>query len=276
MKHEVLHLKDFFPELGANGCDPTLALYLPYNSPELCRPGLKRPSILICPGGGYAMVSDREAEPIGLNFLPWGYNVFILTYSIAPNRFPTQLREVAAAMELIHRNAALWEADENRVAIMGFSAGGHLAAHYSTCYDIPQVREMFPESKPVQASILCYPVISGDPAKTHLGSIQNLSGHEALTDEDIALFSNERHVKPSTPPAFLWHTATDDVVPVVNSLLYAQALAEQGVGFSLRIYPKGYHGLATVDDATNGTLPVEMYLAHQWMEEAHKWLKTVF
>ena len=105
------------------------------------------PAVLICPGGGYVMCSQRESEPVALNFLPEGYNVFVLTYSVAPHRFPTQLREVAAAMELIYANAAAWHCDTERVAIMGFSAGGHLAAHYSTCFDCPQVREIFPDSK---------------------------------------------------------------------------------------------------------------------------------
>ena len=101
MRYEVLHLKDRFPFLGENGCDPTLEVYLPQIMTEMGRHDWKRPSILICPGGGYAGVSQREGEPIGLHFLPEGYNVFVLTYSVAPNRFPTQLREVAAAMELI-------------------------------------------------------------------------------------------------------------------------------------------------------------------------------
>ena len=146
MRCETIHLKDRYPFLGENGCDPTLQLYLPYNMVEMNRQDQKRPCLLLCPGGGYRMVSQREAEPIALHFLPEGMNVFVLTYSVAPHRYPTQLREVAAAMELICANADQWNCDTDRVAIMGFSAGGHLAAHYSTSYDSAAVREVFPKA----------------------------------------------------------------------------------------------------------------------------------
>ncbi len=273
MIHDVIHLKDVFPFLGDEDRDPTLFVYVPDNSPEFCRTDVRRPAVLICPGGGYAMTSDREAEPIALNLLPWGYNVFILRYSVAPNRFPTQLREVAAAMELIAANEEQWLTDSKHIAIMGFSAGGHLACHYSNCYDIPEVRGQFPESKPVKASILCYPVISAKPGVGHLGSIQNLSGHEELTDEDIRKFSLEDLVTEKTPPAFLWHTAEDDVVPLANSLLYAQALKDHGVSCALQVYPAGWHGLATVDDLTNGSLPEQVKICHGWLDSLRTWLQ---
>ena len=273
MRTEVIHLKAHFSFLGENDCDPTLTTYLPYNMTEMKRQDQKRPSILICPGGGYHDVSQREGEAIALNLLPKGYNVFVLTYSVKPHEFPTQLREVAAAMELIHANADEWNTDKNRIAIMGFSAGGHLAGHYSNCYDIPEVREVFPDSKPVQASILCYPVITADARYWHAGSFKNLSGHEEVTQEDVEKFSLERRVTENAPPAFLWHTRTDNAVPVMNSLLYAQALAEHGVPFALHIYPAGKHGLATVDDQTNGALEPEVAHAHDWLDALMKWLK---
>ena len=222
------------------------------------------------------MVSQREGEPIAMRFLPLGYNVFVIQYSVAPSRFPTQLREVAAVMELIHENADAWLCDTNRVAILGFSAGGHLAAHYSTCYDIPEVRQVFPESKPVQASVLCYPVISADPTIGHLGSFQNLLGVESVTQEQIQAFSCDRRVTEHTPPAFLWHTAEDNLVPVANSLVYARALADHQIPFGLHIYPEGWHGLATVDDETNGELPSGFYAAADWVQQAHTWLKNLF
>lgn len=149
MFYQVMHLKKFFPQLGTESIDPTVTAYLPDNLVEMRRQNQKHPCLLICPGGGYAMCSQREADPIAYHFLPEGYNVFVLNYSVAPSRFPTQLREVAAAMELIYRYAEEWHCDSTRVEIMGFSAGGHLAAQYSTCFDWPEVREAFPDSKPV-------------------------------------------------------------------------------------------------------------------------------
>ncbi|HAL20620.1 MAG TPA: hypothetical protein DCP17_07700 [Ruminococcaceae bacterium] len=167
MKHEIIHLKEKYPFLGENGCDPTVEMYLPYNMTEMHRQDKKRPCMIVCPGGGYSMCSQRESEPIALHFLPQGFNVFVITYSVAPHRFPTQLREVAALIELIYENADNWNCNTEKLAIIGFSAGGHLAAHYTTAYNCKEVRQVFPESKPVNASLLCYPVITADPAYSH-------------------------------------------------------------------------------------------------------------
>ena len=275
MKYEVLHLKEYFPALGENDRDPNVTLYLPDPMWEMGRGEWKRPCMVICPGGGYGMCSQREAEPIALHFLPQGYNVFVLQYSVAPHRFPCQLREVAAVMELIHKNADAWHCDVNRIAILGFSAGGHLAAHYSTCYDIPEVRELFPDSKPVQASVLCYPVISADPKIAHVGSFCNLLGVENLSLDQEEMFSCDRRVTGKTPPAFLWHTFEDNLVPVTNSLRYADALVAHNVPVSLHIYPKGWHGLATVDLQTNNPLPEEICHAGDWLDAVIKWLRIM-
>ena len=274
MRHEVIHLKDRFAFMGEDGKDPTLTVYLPYNMSEMNRQDQKRPGVLLCPGGGYGMVTQREAEPIALNLLPEGYNVFVLTYSVSPNRFPTQLCEVAAAMELISENTDVWNADAGRIAIMGFSAGGHLAAHYSNAYDIPEVRSVFPESKGVKASVLCYPVINALPENAHKGSIQNLSGDTyPLSGEIMAKFSCDMLVTERTPPAFLWHTAEDSAVPVNNSLLYAQALAKHQIPFGLHIYPAGRHGLATADEQTNEGLTPVVQTAQAWLPELKQFLK---
>ena len=268
-----IHLKERFPFLGEDGKDPVLMAYLPYNMTEMKRSEQKRPCMFICPGGGYGMVSQREAEPIGLHFLPEGYNVFILTYSVDVHHFPAQLREVAAAMEVIHENQNQWNCDVDRMAILGFSAGGHLAGHYSNAYDCPEVREVFPESKGVKASILCYPVISADPQYYHRMSFVRLSGHDPITEEDKAKFSLDKLVTEKTPATFLWHTATDALVPVANSLLYAKALADHKVPFSLHIYPAGAHGLATVDAQTNGNVSPEAKQAYDWFASLMKWLE---
>ena len=271
MQYETIHLKDVYPFLGENGCDPVLNAYLPGHVTGEVK---QRPALLVLPGGGYHFVSAREAEPIVFNFLPDGYNVFLLTYSVAPNSFPTAIREVAAAMELIHANAEHWNTDTTRVAIMGFSAGGHLAGHYSNCFDCPEVRAVFPESKPVQAAVLCYPVITGDPAYTHKGTFKNLSGHAEPTQDDIDKFSLDKLVSESTPPTFLWTTREDQLVPVMNTILYTKALAEKGRPFSVHIYPFGPHGLSTVDAQTNAEekLVPGTVLANAWMTDARKWL----
>lgn len=276
MNTQVIHLKERFPFLGENGCDPTLTVYIQENMIKMGWAEKKRPAILVCPGGGYTLVSEREAEPVALNLLPWGYNVFVLDYSVAPHTFPTQLREVAAAMELIYENQDSWHVDTDKIAILGFSAGGHLAGHYSNCYDIPEVRQLFPESKAVNASILCYPVITADPRHCHLGSFQNLTGHEALTPEEIEKYSLDKQVSDQTPPTFLWHTATDGGVPVMNTILYAQALAEHKRPFAVHIYPLGPHGLSTSDEQTMDIITPGMVHAADWLDALKKWLKLTF
>ncbi len=272
MEYYKIALKDHFTFLGAEGKNPTLEAYLPYNLAEMGRQDELRPCLLICPGGGYAMCSEREAEPIALKFLELGMNVFILTYSTQPYRFPAQLQEVAAVMDLINQNASVWHCDTTKIAIMGFSAGGHLAAHYSTMFDCAEVRSTFPESKSVNASVLCYPVITADANVGHQGSFLNLLGHDPTNDE-VDYFSCDRNVKATTPPAFIWHTAEDACVPVENSLLYAAACSKHKVPFELHIYPYGQHGLSTCDHLTNKPNSTTAYV-QQWLDSAKQWLKS--
>lgn len=275
MNYGKIYLKDRFPFLGENGANPTLEYYLPYNMTEMNRENNKRPCMLICPGGGYGFCSQREAEPIALHYLPLGFNVFILTYSTAPHRFPTQLCEVAAAYELIKEKASEWNCDIEKMGIMGFSAGGHLAAHYSNAWDISQVRELFPESHRPFASVLCYPVITADPARRHTGSFVNLLGHEP-NESEIEHFSCEKLVRDDTPPAFIWHTAADGCVPVQSSLLYSQSLAEHKIPFELHIYPYGGHGLSTADEQTGDTVTEDMKHISAWLDSLKKWVGITF
>lgn len=276
MKYEVIKLKDELSFLGENGRDPILEIYLPYNMTEMHHENRKRPCMVVCPGGGYGMCSQRESEPIALKFLEEGFNVFVLTYSVAPNRFPSQLIEVASVMELIYKNADNWNCDTSKVAIIGFSAGGHLAAHYSTMFDCEEVRAVFPESKSVNASILCYPVISAEAVTAHMGSFENLLGHKPMSQDETDYFSCDKNVKPTTPPAFLWHTAEDTCVPLKNSLLYAEALWRNNVPVELHVYPFGNHGLSTCDSQTIDDMTSVYEYNSRWIPDVKKWLKLIF
>ena len=273
MKCEIIHLKDYYPFLGDEGKDPTVEMYLPFNMTEMKRQDQKRPCLVICPGGGYGMCSQREAEPIALNFLSEGFNVFVIKYSVAPHRFPTQLIEIAALMDLINKNQDNWNCDITKTAIMGFSAGGHLAAHYSTMFDCAEVRKVFPESIGVNASILSYPVITADPNHSHAGSFEALLGIKEVTEDIINTYSCDRLVKENTPPAFIWHTAEDNSVPVMNSLLYASALSRYNIPFELHIYPFGGHGSSTCDKHTLNDVSDGLKHAHAWIDSAKKWLR---
>ena len=276
-----IHLKDRFPFLGENGRDPVLQTYiqddLSVSMPEASARFQARPVMLICPGGGYQHVSLREGEPIAVHFLQEGFHAFVLTYSVGDEvHFPVHLREVAAAMEIIYENAAAWCCDTNRIAIMGFSAGGHLAAHYTNYYACPQVREKFPESKKVNASVLCYPVITADPEHYHGGSIRRVAGHFPLSPEEVPMFSCEHQVTENTPPTFLWHTAEDETVPVHNTLLYASALAKHKVPMECHIYPFGCHGKSTADLQTCQEIDPGTQYLRQWLPALKNWLRIIF
>lgn len=271
MLHETISLREYYAVLGEDGRDPTLTLYLPDNLKEMGRENQKRPCLLICPGGAYMMCSQREAEPVAFHFLPVGFNVFVLTYSVSPHRFPAQLLEVAAAFDWIEQNAGRLHCDLERTAIMGFSAGGHLTANYIGAGDWPEIKAVFPHAHRPVASVLCYPVITTDPAFSHKKSFEYLLGAYPR-GEEAARFSCEKLVTAKTPPTFLWHTSEDKNVPVENTLLYAMALSKFDVPYEMHIYPQGVHGLATADLQTNNALPSTAARNHQWLEDARIWL----
>lgn len=228
-----------------------------------------RRSLLIIPGGAYAFVSPREAEPIALKFLSEGFNCFILWYAVAPAVFPVSLRQAAKAMQIIRRRADEWNVDRRAVAVMGFSAGGHLAGSLGILWNEKCVTDVVPaeEARP-DAMLLCYPVISsGEHA--HKGSFYNLLG-ERKDDQGMRdALSLEKRVHPAVPPAFIWHTFEDELVPLENSLLIASALRKNGVPFEMHIFPNGAHGLALATEETGNV----QARCSEWIALAAKWLK---
>ncbi len=277
MQCEKIHLRDYFPFLGENDCDPTVDIYLQDDLAfaALGKQEQKRPCLIICPGGGYRIVCPKESEPVALQFLPEGFQVFVLKYSTTPHCFPVQHREVAAVLELISKNAEQWHCNPEQVVLMGFSAGGHLAAHYANCYDHPRIREVFPDSKPVTASVLGYPVITASAEVAHRTSVTRFTGHSPLTEEDLCFFSCDKQVSPKTPPAFLWHCAGDKSVPITHSLLYARALAEHKIPVEMHIYPYGAHDLCTGDLQTNLSIKPEDRYVKDWLPAAKQFLQLI-
>ncbi len=271
MIYKTIYLKDEYEFLGEDGRNPMVDIYLPSNLSQIGREDEKRPSIVICPGGAYMMCSQTEAEPVAFHFLPEGYNVFVLTYSVTPHCYPAQLLEVAAVFDLIKKNADSWHCDIERTAIMGFSAGGHLAAHYTNASVNEEVRKFFPDSKRVEASILCYPVISANSEIAHKKSFSFLLGHEPSSLEKER-FSCENMVSVNTPPTFIWHTSLDENVNVQNSLVYAQALSRFEIPYEMHIYPFGRHGISTADYHTNNQLDPEVLRNHIWLSSVKEWL----
>ncbi len=230
------------------------------------------PAVLICPGGGYAFVSDREGEPVALRCNAEGFHAFVLRYSVAPQaEYPTALVQAAKAMATIRRHAGEWNLKADQVAVCGFSAGGHLAGSLSVLWDSPQVREALQDGDRARpyAQILCYPVISGVDF-AHQNSFLNLLGAQ-YSEKAAQELSLERLVRSDTPPAFLWHTVSDDAVPVENSMLYAAALRKCGVPFELHLYERGRHGLSLCDLTTGE----EAADCAGWVDLAMKFLRRL-
>lgn len=231
-----------------------------------------RGCVLICPGGGYSFVSEREAEPIALQFNAAGFHAFVLYYSTAPRRHPQPLLDVSRAMCIIRKNAQKWRIDSQKIAVCGFSAGGHLAASLGVHWGKPYLSNVpgieIGKNKP-NALILCYPVITAKKF-THGGSFKNLLGDKTDLLSEMSL---ELQVNKEVPPTFIWHTFEDKCVPVENSILFAQALREKDIPFEMHIYSEGSHGLslATEETATDnmGVYP----RVSTWMNLCIDWLK---
>ncbi len=228
--------------------NPTLTTYLIDASDSFLIK--ERPMIVICPGGGYSHVSDREGEMIALQFAAMGFHTAVLRYSVSPAVYPTQLLELTRAMVLIRQNAEQWHVKKDKILIQGSSAGGHLAASFGCFWK----REFLSEAaggdneliRP-NGLILSYPVItSGEYA--HRDSFVKLLGDRY--DELVQDMSLENQVNEDTPKMFLWHTFEDELVPVENSILFMQALRKKGIPFESHIYPKGAHGLALGNELT--------------------------
>ncbi len=235
------------PESGA---EAGLFLYLLDNSRELYD-GLLRPMVLICPGGGYEMTSDREAEGIALKLMATGCHCAVLRYSVAPHRYPTALLQAAASIKLIREHAAEWYIDPERIYIQGSSAGGHLAASLGVFWKQPFLAGKLltsPDMLKPNGLILSYPVITSGMF-AHRGSFENLLGDDP-DKQLLEKLSLEKQVTQDTPRTFLWHTFEDGTVPVENSLLFAKALREKGIPVEFHLFEKGPHGLGTASKLT--------------------------
>lgn len=203
-------------------------------------PTVARPAVLVLPGGGYGRTSAHEAEPVGEWLAGLGIHAFVLHYRVAPHTHPAPLLDAKEAMLQIRGGAHGLAVDSARVGVLGFSAGGHLAATLSTAVPCGDSRLDVPDAVPA-LSILCYPVVSFTHS-VHQGSIDNLLGPSPSSDL-LRMMSPELNVSAATPPAFLWHTADDEAVPIQNTYAYAGALAQHGVPAEVHVFPHGRHGL---------------------------------
>lgn len=246
--------------------------WLHEESPELTDPRCRRrPAVVVCPGGGYVMLSGREKDPTAGEFFNMGAQVLVLEYSLedrASHKRP--LEELARAVLLAREQADAWRIDPGKVAVIGFSAGGHLAASLGVHWDDPEIARRIGVADAAllrpDAMILCYPVITAQPGLRHDGSIETVSAG----GPDLRYWSLETQVKPSTPPAFIWHTMEDTVVPVENSLGFVAALHKAGVSCESHFFPHGDHGRSMCTAEVENFDPI----VRRWVPMCRDWLEV--
>lgn len=223
-------------------------------------------AVIICPGGGYGILAiDKEGHDVAKKFQEIGITAFVLKYRlpsdlIMKDKSLGPLQDALQAIYLVRKNATSFNVDPNRVGIMGFSAGGHLASTASTHFADMKIDNQENISLRPSFSILIYPVITFG-ISTHGGSVKNLLG-ENPTEEQKKYFSSERQVTPQTPPAFLIHANSDKTVPVQNSLRYNEALVKNNVPVEMHIYQAGGHGFGLFNKTTKD----------DWFERLKNWL----
>ena len=232
-----------------------------------------RPAVIVVPGGGYGMTSKREGEPIAQAFLAKGFQTFILWYSVAPDAaYPEQLFQLSAAVDYVKKNAKEMHVNPNEIFVVGFSAGGHLTGNLAVEHqDISAKAGVALDCKPTAVG-LAYPVISN--VHGHFGSYNNLL--MGYTDEAKAellkTLNLDEAVSKDTPPAFIWTTAADSVVPCDNALRYAWALARLGIEYELHVYPRGEHGASTGSAEINPIAPQYQKIKN-WVDDCAEFFR---
>lgn len=227
--------------------------------------GNNNSAVIVLPGGGYGNRAAHEGEPIAQWLNTLGISAFVLRYRVAPYRYPCALLDAQRAIRTVRHRAEEWGIAADRIGILGFSAGGHLASNAGTSFDYGQADtqdEIDRVSCRPDFMILCYPVITMKDPFTHEGSRENLLG-PGPDQATIERMSSETQVTKETPPTFLWHTSDDGAVPVDNSLLFASALRSHGVLYDLHVFASGHHGLGMASDKPH---------VRQWTEACASWL----
>lgn len=250
--------------LGNRDVDkPSLAVYLP--PPEMANGA----AVVICPGGDYwDVVGDPEGRDVALWLNSIGVAGCVLKYRLAPSyHHPTQLQDGRRAVRVVRKRANEWSLDYDRVGILGFSGGGHLAATVGTHYSDGNPEAEDPvdrvSSRP-DFVILAYPVITFSPKYTHAATRDNLLGADSTKEKYLDSLSNEKQVTTGTPPTFMVHTGDDKEVPPENSVLFYVSMRRLGVPGELHIYEKGGHGY--------GLAPNDIILS-SWTQRCADWLR---
>jgi acetyl esterase/lipase len=252
----------------APGFDPAIGQEAPGLNLFLLDDGKSHGMVIVFPGGGYNHLAAHEREPIAEWLNQAGFSACVLNYRVAPYRHPIPWTDAARAIRTVRTHAAEWNILPDHIGVLGFSAGGHLAAHVSTEFDGGDPTASDPvervSSRP-DAAVLCYAVVTFTQPFSHAGSGSSLVGDNPAPGLKESL-SMENKVSAHTPPCFLWATAEDDKVPIENSLVFGAALHRCGVPFELHVFPHGKHGKGLAkDDPVVG----------QWKGLCATWLKEL-
>lgn len=225
-----------------------------------------RPAVVVCPGGGYAYCSPREAEPVALRYAARGFHAFILRYSTGWEAADfSPLAEVSWVIGHLRENADAWHIDPQKIAVCGFSAGGHLAL----------ASGLLGERKP-NAMILGYPAVNIPNYPGVNFMLQLLTGRKDVTDADAAYFSLENHITENSPPVFLAATA-EDMLTAYGALPVAQKYSKLGLGYELHIFQHGPHGYALADETSaDGSSQYLNPAFAQWHDLSIRWLYRIF
>lgn len=243
--------------------------------------GFTRKAILIIPGGGYNNIcSDREGEPVAMAFMPYGFNAFVLHYSVGEGHvFPQQLIEASMAMKYIRDNTDRYNISSDDVFALGFSAGGHLAACLGTMWDSNIISDnvnVCNEYNKPKGVVLLYPVIEGGKEYSHNESFYNLFGTSELTEDEYNSSNIINYISEKTPPTFIMHSSNDELVNVKNSLMLADKFAENNIKFEMHIYYDAPHGVALANKLTWIDNPkYDNNSIAKWVECAVMWIEQV-
>jgi len=233
----------------------------------------KRGMVIVLPGGGYTYQAEHEAEPVAKRFNELGYHACVLWYRVLPYRYPAPQEDALRTVRIVRANAEKWNVKPDKIAVLGFSSGGHLCASAGILFDrlAAKGNDACDEvSARPDTLILCYAVITAFPKEvSHRYSFQRLLNKENPTDEEMRPLSWDLQVREDTPPAFIWHTMEDTCVPFQNSVQFAVALRQKNVPCELHLFPFGHHG-------TGLGFALEPYFPAiaQWTGLCDKWLST--
>jgi acetyl esterase/lipase len=270
MIYEKISLYDDRPHI-------TLTSYASENSPELRN--FKKSAVLVLPGGGYYITSDREAEPVAKAYFAAGFNAFVLRYSVKDEAVGyTPLLDAAAAIKYIRDNAEKYNIDKDKIIVCGFSAGGHLAASIGTLWKLDIIKEKLgcdnAYVKP-NGMILGYAVLVAGNKANKSSMMHKLANKENPTNEELDAFSLEKQVDTDTCPAFIWHTADDSGVTVKNALYMCDALADKKIPFELHVFPHGEHGISLANAEVAPKDEMIMPYVGRWHDFSVRWINEI-